>query len=70
VPGDTCHGELDTAAVEFLPQRIDGVEGGEVDLDVGLRVEDEPPNRIRVGIDRGDGALEEVLGIGENNGAS
>ena len=65
MPGDPSHRELDTSAVELLPQRVDRVECGQVDLDVGLGVEDEPLHRIRVGVDGRDGATAEVLGIGE-----
>ncbi len=62
---DACHGEDDATPVEFPAQRVHRVQRGDVDLDVGLGVEDEPPHRGRPVVGGGQRPAAEVLGVGE-----
>src|SRR5271165_3456710 len=61
-PGE---GEDGAAAAEFGADGLDGFQRGEVDLDVGFGVQDEPAGLPGAVAGGGEGAAAEVLGVGE-----
>jgi len=65
---DAGHREDDAAAGQLRPQLLQRVQRREVDLDVGLGVEQEPLHRRGRGVDGGQRAGAEVLGVGEEQG--
>lgn len=67
---DAGQGEDDAPARQFLAQLVDGVQGGDVDLHIGLGVEDEPADRVVLFVDGGHGPAAEVLRVGEEEGES
>src|SRR5690242_1426814 len=54
----------DAACFELLAKRVEGIDGGDVDLDIGLGVQQQPANRGARGVDGGEGAAPEVFGVG------
>jgi hypothetical protein len=62
---DPGQDEHDATAGEFATEFIDRVEGGDVDPDVGLGVEDESAHGVGLFVHAGDGAAVEVGRVGE-----
>ncbi|MFE9404899.1 hypothetical protein ACFYNY_24630 [Streptomyces sp. NPDC006530] len=52
-------------SMKLQAEAFDGVERGDVDLDVGLGVQNDPLHHPVTFVDRGQGTATEVSGVGE-----
>ena len=62
---DPGQGEDDAPGVELAAPQVERVEAREVDLDVGLGVDEQPLHGVRRLVDGRERAVVEVLGVGE-----
>jgi hypothetical protein len=67
---DPGEGEYDSATGEFGPDGLNGLQCGEVDLDDGFGVEDEPAGRPGALVGCGQGRRRKSCALAKNNGAS
>ena len=59
------HRKGDAGVLQFLAQQIQGIGRGDIDFDIGLRIQHEPFDPVGGAAHRVQRSVPEILGIGE-----